>query len=61
LTSAEFTPSTRDSAFSTRRTQEAQDMPPMSKVQVEAVAVAVVIVVPVSFVWMRIGKVAAGR
>jgi hypothetical protein len=33
----------RDSAFSTRRTQEAQVMPPMSRVQVELVAVVIVV------------------
>jgi hypothetical protein len=36
----------RDSAFSTCRTQEAQVIPPMSRVQVDLELVAVVIVVP---------------
>jgi hypothetical protein len=46
FTSALSTPSIRDSAFSTCRTQEAQVMPPMSRVQMELELVAVVIVVP---------------
>jgi hypothetical protein len=43
FTSALSTPSIRDSAFSTCRTQEAQVMPPMSRVQVEPVAVVIVV------------------
>src|SRR5207244_8179296 len=41
FTSAVRTPSMRDNAFSTCRTQEAQVMPPMSRVQVEPVAVVI--------------------
>jgi hypothetical protein len=54
LTSAVVTPSTRFSAFSTRPTQEAQVMPPMSRVQlllasVAAAAVGAVVVIAVSW------------
>jgi hypothetical protein len=43
FTSALWTPSMRDSAFSTCRTQEAQVMPPISRVQMEVVATVIVV------------------
>src|SRR5438309_1235663 len=43
LTSACCTPSTRLSVFSTRRTQDAQVIPPIARVQVSVVSVAVAV------------------
>jgi hypothetical protein len=51
LTSAAVTPSRRSSALSTRRTQEAQVMPPMSRVPLALAAVPVDVLVVIALSW----------